>query len=188
MTSAKPVRPCQEPGSSAQHKAAANATKPVTCAVLTVSDSRTEQTDKGGPLIRKFLTDAGHQVHAHAICPDDPLQIGTHLDAWIADDSVQVIFTTGGTGIGARDTTIEVVQQRLTARIDGFGELFRMLSWEAVGAAAMLSRACAGLVAISPDDEGTFIFAMPGSLNAIEVAMESLILLELRHLVWERKR
>lgn len=183
----KPVRPCEASESTAQHRAAA-ANRAIECAVLTISDTRTKQTDRGGPLVCRFLQEAGHTITHRAICRDQPEEIAGHLDTWIADKTVQVILTTGGTGVGTRDSTIEIVAARLTARLDGFGELFRMLSWDVVGAAAMLSRACAGLVAANADDEGTFIFAMPGSPNAIEVAMSKLIVPELPHLVWERKR
>lgn len=172
--------------STQQHRAAAH-DQPVACAVLTVSDTRTEATDAGGPLIRRMLTEAGHAIVAHAICRDEPAQIARRLDEWIGDTRIQVILTTGGTGIARRDTTIEIVTSRLTHPLHGFGELFRMLSYEQVGAAAMLSRAVAGLVA---GDAGrdTFIFAMPGSINAIETAMKNLIVPELSHLVWERKK
>lgn len=172
--------------STQQHREAAH-DQPVACAVLTVSDTRTEATDQGGPLIRRSLADAGHGVVAHAICRDEPEQIARQLDAWIEDARIQVILTTGGTGIARRDTTIEIVSSRITHPLHGFGELFRMLSYEQVGAAAMLSRAVAGLIA-RDGGRDTFIFAMPGSVNAIETAMKNLIVPELSHLVWERKR
>lgn len=176
--------------STQQHRAAAHA-QPVACAVLTVSDTRTEATDEGGPLIRRMLTEGGHAIIAHAICRDEPAQIARRLDEWIGDTRIQVILTTGGTGIARRDTTIEIVTSRLTHPLHGFGELFRMLSYAQVGAAAMLSRAVAGLVAGDAGCDGgrdTFIFAMPGSINAIETAMKNLIVPELSHLVWERKK
>ncbi len=172
--------------STQQHRQAAH-DQPVACAVLTISDTRTEATDEGGPLIRRLLEDAGHAIMAHAICRDEPAQIARQLDQWIEEPRIQVILTTGGTGIARRDTTIEIVAARLTHPLHGFGELFRMLSYEQVGAAAMLSRAVAGLV-VHDAGHDTFIFAMPGSTNAIETAMKNLIVPELSHLVWERKK
>jgi molybdenum cofactor biosynthesis protein B len=172
--------------STQQHREAAH-DQPVACAVLTISDTRTEATDKGGPLIRSMLTVAGHTIVDHGICRDEPEQIARRLDEWIDDDRVQVILTTGGTGIAKRDSTIDIVASRLTHPLDGFGELFRMLSFKEVGAAAMLSRAVAGLV-MRDAAHDTFIFAMPGSTNAIETAMKNLIAPELSHLVWERKK
>ena len=175
--------------STGVHRQAAGGLPPVRCAVLTVSDTRTAETDRGGPLIRRFLADAGHEIVEQAICKDEPAQIGARLDAWIADPRVQTVVTTGGTGIAKRDSTIEVVRSRLAVELEGFGELFRMLSWQEVGAAAMLSRATAGLVMRVPDQGGdTFLFALPGSTNAIETAMKNLVAPELSHLVWERKK
>ncbi len=154
----------------------------VTCAVLTISDTRTPETDQGGKTIHQALERAGHRVHGYDIVRDEPEQIEAKLREWIADPDIQAVFCTGGTGIARRDTTIEVVGRLLDKRLEGFGELFRMLSWEQVGAAAMLSRAVAGLAG------ETFIFAMPGSPDAVRLAMEKLIGPELSHLVWERKR
>ncbi len=155
--------------------------------MLTVSDTRTAETDRGGPLIAQLLTAAGHIVVDRAICRDEPGEIASRLDEWISQQRVQAILTTGGTGIAKRDSTIDIVAARLTHRLDGFGELFRMLSYNEVGAAAMLSRAIAGL-AMRDGAGDTFIFAMPGSVNAIETAMKNLIVPELSHLVWERKK
>ena len=178
--------------SNLSHQAAAAvqaADQPVCCAVLTISDTRTAETDRGGPLIRTMLTEAGHKVLEHSIVRDDLPAIAEQLDRWLTRDDLHAILTTGGTGIAPRDTTIEVVRSRLTRELEGFGELFRMLSWEQVRASAMLSRAVAGLV-VRPSGEGgdTFVFSMPGSTNAIETAMKNLIVPELAHLVWERSR
>ncbi|MCI0630079.1 MAG: molybdenum cofactor biosynthesis protein MoaB [Phycisphaerales bacterium] len=168
----------------------------VRCAVLTVSDTRTMETDTGGPLIQKHLEKAGHQCAARAIVRDEPAEIEAQVRAWLADASFNAILITGGTGISQRDTTIEVVRRLLTVELEGFGELFRMLSYQEVGAAAMLSRAVAGLV-VSKDGQskavdfnggGTFLFVMPGSPNAVEMAMDKLIAPQLAHLVWERRR
>jgi molybdenum cofactor biosynthesis protein B len=159
--------------------------------VLTVSDTRTAQSDKGGPLIERYLVEAGHQCLAKAIVKDDAAQIEHQLRRWIESGSFHAILSTGGTGIAPRDTTIEVVRKLIDIEIEGFGELFRMLSYQQVQAAAMLSRAAAGLVLprqANNSGAGVFIFAMPGSPNAIDVAMGSLIAPQLAHLVWERKR
>ena len=168
----------------------------IRCGIITVSDTRTNETDAGGALIREHLeaqrTDSGEsmcEVVASTIVKDDPAQIRATFDLWLGRSEIDVIITTGGTGIARRDTTIEIVQQLLTTPLDGFGELFRMLSFEEVGSAAMLSRATAGLV-IEASGSGaeTFIFSLPGSVNAIQTAMEKLILPELPHLIWERSR
>ncbi len=163
--------------SVAEHRAAATDT--VRCAILTVSDTRTEETDKSGMLIKQILAAAHHPVVAYRIVPDEPDQIGPLLDAWAADPEIQVIISNGGTGIAARDSTYDVVAARIDKRLDGFGELFRMLSWSEVGAAAMLSRAVGGVMA------GTVIFTLPGSTNAVRLALEKLILPEMAHVVFE---
>ena len=163
-------------------------TNPVGCAVLTISDTRTEETDQSGPLIRQLLSEAGHTIVAHAIVPDDSPAIAEQMEAWLGNSQVHAILSTGGTGVGQRDTTVPVVRSMLTVELEGFGELFRMLSYEQVKAAAMLSQAVAGLVARQDDDGGdTFVFAMPGSTNAVQTAMEKLIVPQLAHLVWERR-
>ncbi|UCD74585.1 MAG: MogA/MoaB family molybdenum cofactor biosynthesis protein [Phycisphaerales bacterium] len=162
---------------------------PARCAVLTVSDTRTPETDKGGPLIARLLSDSGHQVAGQAIVPDEPAAISDQLQRWVADPDIRAIITTGGTGISPRDSTIEIARALLTIEIEGFGELFRVLSFQQVKAAAMLSRALAGLVIREPEAGGdTFIFALPGSVNAIETAMSNLILPQLPHLIWERSK
>jgi len=179
--------------STEQHRADAQASAhhaPINVAVLTVSDTRTNETDKGGQLIQELLTDGEESpfyIADYAIVKDDPSAIAARLDGWITDSRVNVMITTGGTGISRRDTTIEVVERKITSPLPGFGELFRMLSWHEVKAAAMLSRAVAGLIAPSGQDD-TFIFALPGSTNAIRLAMTQLIIPELPHLIWERSR
>lgn len=152
------------------------------CAVLTVSDSRTAENDRGGDTIVARLRDAGHEVVEREWVRDEAMEIGKALTQWLAHKDLQVIFTTGGTGISSRDTTVEVVERFLDQRIDGFGELFRMLSFEEVGAAAMLSRAVGGVA------RGVVLFALPGSVAAVELALDRLILPELAHLLWERRR
>lgn len=143
----------------------------------------------GGSLIQKHLAEAGHECAARAIVRDEPTAIESQLRAWLLDSSIHAILATGGTGIARRDTTIEVVRRLITVELEGFGELFRMLSFEQVKGAAMLSRATAGLV-VRPNAPGgdAFIFAMPGSPNAVEIAMSQLIAPQLAHVVWERTR
>ena len=152
------------------------------CAVLTVSDTRTKADDKSGRIIVENLEAAGHVVKAYEIVPDEPDQIEAQLTTWLGDGGYDAVCTTGGTGIALRDTTIEIVRRLIDKELEGFGELFRMLSWDQVQAAAMLSRAVAGLAG------QTLLFAMPGSSNAVQLAMDKLIVPELPHLVWERKR
>ncbi len=167
--------------STSQHREAATG-KTASCAVLTVSDSRTAETDSGGDLIVESLTGAGHSVARRELVRDEPNDVGRWLGEWLRDPEIEVILTTGGTGISSRDGTVEVVERYLDKRLDGFGELFRMLSWEEIGSAAMLSRAVAGLA------HDTLIFALPGSKAAVRLALERLILPELPHLLFERGR
>ncbi len=177
--------------STARHKVAAVTnprSKSVGCAVLTVSDTRTSEDDHGGDAAARILEGAGHRVVARGIVRDDPPAIEAALRRFMGEARVQAIVTTGGTGIAPRDTTIEVVRRLIAVEMPGFGELFRMLSWEEVGASAMLSRAVAGLALTPGRPEGVFVFTMPGSVNAVEVAMGRLIAPELSHLVWERSR
>ncbi len=149
------------------------------CAVLTVSDTRTPDSDMSGALIRETLNFSGHHVVDYQIVPDEPDRIREILRGWIGRGDVQAILSNGGTGIAARDTTYDAISGMLDKRIDGFGELFRMLSWQEVGAAAMLSRAIAGVAG------NTLVVAMPGSTNAVRLALTKLIVPELGHLVYE---
>ena len=160
---------------------------PVGCAILTISDTRTTETDKGGPLAAQILIEAGHLVVDQCLVKDELQAITDQIKKWIADPQINVILTTGGTGIAPRDTTIEVVRSLLSTELEGFGELFRMLSYQEIDSAAMLSRAIAGLIASNSDTGGdTFIFAIPGSPNAVKLAVEKLIAPQLGHLVWQR--
>ncbi len=168
------------PSSEAHRKAARD--QVARCAVLTISDTRTPATDSGGDVIAGALTDVGHELVARTIVRDEPTAIDTQVRAWLIDPAIQVVLTTGGTGIARRDTTIEVVEKLIERPIPGFGELFRMLSYEEVGAAAMLSRAVGGLAG------NAVVFCMPGSPNAVRLAMDRLIIPELPHLLWERGR
>lgn len=167
--------------STEQHRRAGQG-RTASCAVLTVSDSRTLESDGGGEAIVTALQAAGHRIAAREIVRDEPLEVGRAVGDWIRDPVIQVVLTTGGTGISSRDGTVEVVLRYLDKRLEGFGELFRMLSWQEVGSAAMLSRAVAGLA------RETLIFALPGSPAAVRLAMDKLIVPELPHLLFERSR
>ena len=163
--------------SVAEHRAAAPET--VGVAILTMSDTRTKETDTSGALIRELLNLTGHTVVDYRIVPDEPTQIHDALAAWTENPAIQAILTNGGTGIARRDTTYDVIAGLLEKRLDGFGELFRMLSYQEIGAAAMLSRAVAGVY------RGRLVITMPGSRNAVQLAMTKLIVPELAHLVFE---
>ena len=154
----------------------------VRVAVLTMSDTRAPEDDRSGHMIRQFLEWRGCTVADYALIPDDPERIRTKLTKWLDDPEISAIITNGGTGISSRDSTYDVVESLLEKRIDGFGELFRMLSWNDIGAAAILSRAVAG----SRGD--TAVFCLPGSSNAVSLAMEKLIGPELGHVVHELRK
>jgi molybdenum cofactor biosynthesis protein B len=166
--------------SDLEHKAAAPPS--VGCYVLTVSDTRTVETDTGGRAIIELLTAAGHRVVGRAIVKDDGDLVRDAIGRQLANPDVHAIITTGGTGISSRDTTYEAVSGLLSKRLDGFGELFRMLSYEQVGAAAMLSRAVAGTIA------GRVVVSLPGSEAAVRLAIQKLLIPELGHLVREASR
>ena len=166
--------------SQAEHKAQAPAS--VRCFIITVSDTRTEATDKSGRAIADLLSAAGHVVAGRTIVKDEPALIRATIERQLANPDVQVVITTGGTGITSRDNTHEVVSGLLQKRLDGFGELFRMLSYEQIGPAAMMSRASAGLVS------GRIVVALPGSEAAVRLAMERLLIPELGHLVQQASR
>jgi len=161
--------------SEAEHKARAPRT--VRCFILTVSDTRTEATDASGRAIADLIAAAGHEVAGRAIVRDEPDAVRRTVERQLATGDAQVIITTGGTGITSRDSTYEAIAGMLNKRLDGFGELFRMLSFEQIGSAAMMSRACAGLAA------GRIVIALPGSEAAVRLALERLIIPELGHLV-----
>jgi len=166
--------------SVAEHKSHAPAS--VSCFVLTVSDTRTEANDTGGQTIRDLLETSGHTIAGHAIVRDDPDAVTRTVSGWLADASTQVIITTGGTGITSRDGTYEAIDRLLEKRLTGFGELFRMLSYHQIGPAAMMSRATAGRAL------GKAIFVLPGSPDAVRLAMTKLILPELGHVVQQLRR
>ena len=163
-----------------QHKARAPAWASVY--VITCSDSRTAQTDEGGRIIKSKLADGGHVIAGSAIVPDEPARIAEELQRARAAGA-QVALITGGTGITSRDSTFEAVTAAIARPLPGFGELFRMLSFQEIGSAAMLSRAVAGVTR-----EGLLVFAMPGSPAAVKLACDRLILPELGHLLEELGR
>lgn len=164
----------------AEHKA--HAPRAVRCFVCTISDSKTPEADTSGQLLRELLQGAGHEVVGYRIVRDEPGQVRDVVQAACADPGVQAVIFTGGTGITSRDQTFEALEALLDKRLTGFGELFRMLSYQEIGPAAMLSRAQAGVRG------GRLIFSLPGSPAACRLALERLILPELGHLVREVSR
>ena len=185
------IRPCPvlgraEPGktrvilarvSAEEHKRQAPTPGDVAAAVITVSDTRTEETDVGGKLVRDLLAGAGIIVASSVIVKDEPAEVAAVVRRLCEAGQVQAVLLTGGTGIARRDTTVEALASLFDKTLDGFGELFRMLSFQEIGAAAMLSRATAGVVG------GVLVFLMPGSPKAVGLAMSRLILPELGHMV-----
>jgi molybdenum cofactor biosynthesis protein B len=163
-----------------EHKA--KAPESVRCFVVTVSDTRTADSDASGRTIVELLTAAGHVVAGRAVVGDDPELVHSTIERHLADRGVQAIITTGGTGITSRDSTYEAISTLLEKRLDGFGELFRMISYQQIGPAAMMSRACAGLVA------RRIVIALPGSPGAVRLAMEKLVIPELGHLVQQASK
>jgi molybdenum cofactor biosynthesis protein B len=166
--------------SQAEHKA--RAPQSVRCFIITVSDTRTPDTDTSGAAIAELLTAAGHDVADRTIVKDDPELVRGTVERQLAHPEVQAIILTGGTGITSRDSTFEVVSALLQKRLDGFGELFRKLSYDEIGPAAMMSRACAGLAA------GHIVVSLPGSEAAVRLAMTKLLIPELGHLVQQAAR
>ncbi len=142
---------------------------PLNIAVLTISDSRTEADDKSGALLVKLLQNDGHQLAEKGIVRDDKYQIREVLSRWIVDENIQVVLTTGGTGVTGRDGTPEAVEPLLDKVIDGFGEMFRKLSYETIGTSTLQSRALAGVA------NGTYVFCLPGSSGACKDGWTKLI-------------
>ncbi len=164
-----------------QQRVADEAPARLRCGIVTMSDTRTRETDTSGQTLQAALTQAGHEIVRYELVKDEP----EHIAVLIRDletSGCQVIITNGGTGIARRDSTFEVVDSLLEKRLPGFGEIFRMLSYEDIGPAAMLSRATAGVY------RGCLIFCLPGSTAAVQLALDKLIVPELRHIVWETLR
>ena len=154
----------------------------VRVAILTISDTRTPETDTGGDTVDELMRGAGHEIVQRAIVRDEVSSIWTMLVDLLARSDVDAVITTGGTGISDRDTTYEVVDGMLEKKLDGFGEIFRMLSYEKIGAAAVLSRCVAGAVGTK------FVASLPGSRNAVRLAVEKLLVPELGHVVFELRK
>jgi molybdopterin adenylyltransferase len=158
-----------------EHKAKGK--RSINCFVVTVSDTRDESTDQSGQLIKALLVGEQHQLAGYRIVKDEPAQIEALLRQALADGPVEAIIVNGGTGISPRDGTYEVIAGLLDKRLDGFGEIFRYLSYQDIGSAALMSRAVAGSA------QGKVLISLPGSKGAVSLAMEKLILPELRHMV-----
>lgn len=153
----------------------------VQCAVITISDTRTQESDRSGQIIQQFLQEASHQTLIYRILPDEPKQISTLLQELSELLELEAIIFNGGTGIAPRDTTYEAISQLLEQTLPGFGEIFRFLSYQEIGSRAIASRAIAGIY------RQKLIFLLPGSSNAVTLALEKLILPELNHLVKQLK-
>jgi molybdenum cofactor biosynthesis protein B len=166
--------------STTQHRC--ESPKSVRCAVVTISDTRTIEADRGGALIVEMLTAGGHGVSSRHIVRDDPAEIEPLLKKLADPEATDAVLMTGGTGIAARDKTFETVSSLLTKPMPGYGELFRMLSYEDIGPAAMLSRAVGGVL------NNVIVLTMPGSVAAVRLAMEKLIVPEIGHLVYEARK
>ena len=158
-----------------EHKSAAPAS--IGCTIITCSDTRTPETDISGQLIRKLLEGHGHTVREYRVVKDDPYQIQLQIALALINQAVQAVIINGGTGIARRDSTFESVDAMFEKRLEGFGQLFRMLSYQEIGSAAIMTRATAGVV------QGRVVFSIPGSEHAVRLAMEKLIIPELGHLV-----
>ena len=161
--------------SVAEHKEKGK--KSVACFVLTVSDTRDDSTDQSGQLIKNLLAEHGQRLAGYRIVKDEPVEIESLLNQTLANPEIEAVIVNGGTGISPRDGTYEVIDRFLEKRLDGFGEIFRFLSYQDIGSAAMMSRAVAGSV------RGKVLISLPGSKGAVELAMRRLVLPELGHMV-----
>lgn len=171
------------PEGTAAHRAESRALGTLNCAVLTVSDSRSESTDESGPLARRLLEDAGHNIAIHALLPNDEGRVRALVNDWLARGDLHAIVITGGTGLGSKDRTVEALTPLFEKEIPGFGELFRLLSYqEQIGTTAILSRAVAGSA------KGAVVVSLPGSKAAVELALTRVLIPELRHLLREIRR
>jgi molybdenum cofactor biosynthesis protein B len=166
----------------ASHAHGGAGASPARLGLLTVSDTRGPEQDRSGQVARELVERAGHTVAVYAVLPDEPERIADRLGEWLERGDTDAVVVNGGTGVARRDRTYEAVSCLLERRLDGFGELFRMLSWSQVGSAAMLSRAVAGIARGKP------LFSLPGSPDAVELALSRLILPELGHLLAELRR
>lgn len=163
-----------------QHKQRARGE--IGCAVITVSDTRTPETDTSGLAIQELLRSAGHRVVGYQVVPDDPVRLKGLLVAALADPRMEAVITNGGTGVSPRDGTVEVVEGLLEKKLAGFGEIFRYLSYQQIGSAAIMSRAVAGIA------RGRVLIALPGSPGAVRLAMEKLVIPELGHMLSQARK
>jgi molybdenum cofactor biosynthesis protein B len=155
---------------------------PTTFALIVTSDTRTEREDETGRIAVGLIEGDGHTVASHTLMPNNEEKIRAEVERFLYDDSVQVIVTSGGTGIGAKDKTVAAIAPLLEKEMPGFGELFRRISYDEVGGAAIMSRATAGVA------NGKLIFCLPGSRNAVKVALTKIILPNVGHMQWEINR
>jgi molybdopterin adenylyltransferase len=171
------------PTGTTEHRAAGAARAAVQIAIVIVTDTRTIDTDESGPLARRLITEAGHVVSDFALLPNDELRTRAHVVALLAREDVDVVVLSGGTGLGSRDRTVEAVRPLIEKELPGFGELFRMISYqEQIGTAAILTRALAGGV------NGKLIVSLPGSKAAVDLALTKVLLPELKHVLHELRR
>lgn len=171
------------PDGTASHRAEATRLGALSCAVLTVSDSRTAESDESGPLARRLLEGAGHRIVVHALLRNDESRVRAQVDEWLGRGDLHAIVVTGGTGLGSKDRTIEALRPLFEKEIPGFGELFRYFSYrDQIGTTALLSRAAAGSA------RGAVIVSLPGSRAAVELALTQILLPELPHLLREIRR
>jgi len=171
------------PEGTGAHRAEGEKLAAIGCAVVTVSDTRTEATDESGALMRRLIEGAGHRVADYALLKNDETRVREHVRALLGRADVDAVLLTGGTGLGSRDRTVEAVRGLLDKELPGFGEIFRVVSFqEQVGTAAILSRAVAGGAA------GKLVVSMPGSKAAVELALTRVLLPELRHAIRELRR
>ena len=151
-------------------------------ALVITSDERNTEDDETGIAAKKLIEAEGHKVTSHTIVPNDAERIRANVEKHLDDPTIQVIITSGGTGIGSKDKTVDALRQLLEKDLPGFGELFRRLSYKDVGPASALSRSTAGIA------KGKIIFCLPGSKNAVKLALSKIILPSIGHMLWELKR
>ena len=156
--------------------------KSVTCAILTISDSRSEETDESGRLLKGRLSQAGHRILSYVLLKNDTDSIRKNVEELLRQPDLQVIITSGGTGASHRDVTVETLTPLLEKKLDGFGELFRYLTYQEIGTTSVMSRAMAGVV------KGKILISLPGSLGAVTLAADKIILPEIGHMVREATR
>ncbi|MGE0470065.1 MAG: molybdenum cofactor biosynthesis protein B [Nitrospira sp.] len=161
------------------HEHKSHAPESIGCMVITCSDTRTPETDTSGQLIQKLLKEQGHHIVGYHVVKDEPGQILFRITLGTTNDAIRAVIVNGGTGISRRDSTFEALDEILEKRLSGFGEIFRLLTYQEIGSSAIMSRATAGIV------KGRILFSVPGSENAVRLAMHKLILPELGHLVGE---